>query len=191
MKYGTHKDPLSLVVQGRNDGKTVAYACGACGLVINDEELARHHCAERICDCGAVIEYKHYTACNKCRALRGVLRETVAAEKAAKVPWREWGGAVYCENVGPEYFADIDDLLEYLDDNRESIPTVWACKDIPITLDARSILESALEQHHEDAWDQVDEGTLQAALDAWCGEQSLVSWEPDWDLVVVMDGALP
>ena len=191
MKYGNHKEPLKLVVEGSEQNSVVAYACGVCGLVCLNEQYACQHCAERICDCGKSIEQKMYTTCPACHIQHSRERTQKQIDKAKKISWEDWDDPVYCEGIEDDYFVDVDELLEVLElipeEERPKPFVVWACSKRGIELDAESIIERTLEEHHEDAQDDIDVESLQVQLDLWCAKQSVESWFPREDLVVVLD----
>lgn len=83
-----------------------------------------------------------------------------------------------------DYFSDIDSFVDsYKDfDDYESdekminnLPEVlWLTDPVDISMDADSIIESACEELHEDAYDNIsseDRKELQNMLDEWCKEQ--------------------
>lgn len=76
------------------------------------------------------------------------------------------------------FFDSLDSMLDHARcEGWEKPDHVQACDGLTMGLCAESILEDALEEHHEDAWDYVDEKSLQALLDAWCEKNRVVSWE--------------
>ncbi|MCP4948873.1 MAG: hypothetical protein GY923_15360 [Aestuariibacter sp.] len=188
MIFGKYKYPIELVKKGESD--TVAWACGECGIVAPTKYLAIQCHAERICGCGNVLKPRHYTACIKCRlkhAHEQEIRKIAAAERLA-----EWDGPVFCEMDGYSesewYFASLSDLLDELDESGHTPRHAWPCRTIGISLDATSIVENVLEDHHEDAFDRVDIESLQHVLDAWAGEQAVETWEPMTDKIIILPG---
>ena len=84
-----------------------------------------------------------------------------------------------------EYFSDIDYFVDAYKDNedfesKEQMmknlpPVLWVCKSVDIEMDANSIIESACEELHEDAMDNIsdkDRDELQKLLDVWCKKQT-------------------
>lgn len=71
-------------------------------------------------------------------------------------------------------FTDIEELIEYCNDEDIPLPEyVWSTQKIPLSIDASSIIESACEELHEDAYENItDEDELQELLDNWCDKQS-------------------
>lgn len=100
-------------------------------------------------------------------------------EAAKKIPAREykgwvvWPDAPVSSSSGTtgDYFRSVDELVEACADEGIVLPAfVWATREVHLALDADSILESALEEHHEEARAGISreaERDLQDMLDAW------------------------
>ncbi len=84
-----------------------------------------------------------------------------------------------------DYFSDIDYFVDAYKDNEDfaddketltNLPEVlWMCDNVDISMDADSIIESACEELHEDADDNIsyeDRKELQESLDNWCKKQT-------------------
>ncbi len=84
-----------------------------------------------------------------------------------------------------DYFSDIDNFVDAYKDNEEfidnkemleNLPEVlWLCDNVDISMDADSIIESACEELHEDAEENItgqDRKELQELLDNWCKKQT-------------------
>lgn len=118
--------------------------------------------------------------------------EAYQYNKATKVPLREYtGDMIYCD----EEYIHTGDLEEYIDEVftwvDETPPKyVWACKQKPLVMDVLCVIENAIEnqEHHEDALNELDIESLQAAMDAWCEVQQLKSWVVDYSTAVMIDG---
>lgn len=105
--------------------------------------------------------------------------ERGAFERAEKVPaceykgWVSWDGATVSSRSGTTegYFRSVDELIEACAEDGEELPAfVWATTETHLSLDADNILESALEEHHEEARAGISreaERDLQALLDVW------------------------
>lgn len=102
--------------------------------------------------------------------------ETVA--KAKEVQESDVSTKLYCEEWD-EYYETVDDFLnDYVDlsgeehiDNSKPM-RLWVCSVSEISLDADSIIESACDELHEDAYEKCDGNALQELLDKWCKEQT-------------------
>lgn len=72
------------------------------------------------------------------------------------------------------YFSELSELDDYCKNNKLDFPNyVWSTERSSIKLNARSILENACEELHEDAYDNIqDEEELQELLDKWCEKQT-------------------
>ena len=84
-----------------------------------------------------------------------------------------------------DYFSDIDYFVDSYKDSDEyesyeemmnNLPEVlWLTNPVDITMDADSIIESACEELHEDASENIsdeDRKKLQNMLDEWCKKQT-------------------
>ena len=88
------------------------------------------------------------------------------------------------------YFTDIEELIEYCNDEDIPLPEyVWSTQKIPLSLDASSIIESACEELHEDAYENITkEDELQEFLDDWCNQQSGVdSYSVNYKYAIKID----
>jgi hypothetical protein len=140
----------------------------------------------------------YYSLCVDCKEKHDQEREAARFEKAEKILEVDYDGPVFHENY-PEndgYAASLDEMMEWffaeglLDDGQLPLPHyVWACKVRTLKLDAQSILEGVIsDRFYEEAYDDltgIDE--LQTALDAWCGVQTIESWESDPGRAVLVD----
>ena len=108
-------------------------------------------------------------------------RETF--DKATKIDAKDYTGWVSCSLCWNGYFKSVDEVIVYCAENDLPRPKfVWACTSTPLKLDASDIIDAALEDHHEDARDNIsdaDEQRLQAFLDEWTAAQGIVSWSED------------
>ncbi|MFC3059649.1 hypothetical protein [Paenirhodobacter populi] len=181
----------------RGEDKAVLYACGVCGSLFSSKvyacadelahatarQAAEECCAPCHCACGVVIE-KYYTACTDCRERHRLERATIITDYTGPVQsdavTGEWGEG---------YSSDEDTLREYCKGYDEKLPAYcWPCKASPLRLDLDSILESALEDQHEDAAEQiVGDDELGAAIDKFNAAQTCITYYPDHTLVIVLD----
>lgn len=195
----TVKQPLALIVQGREPAEIAAYACGACGIVARTEDDARR-CCDRRCGCGAPLA-RGYSECEPCmkrhrdeRAAERVQKDEAALAAAPRVPYAAYEGKyLYSERLdvggdGAGYFPDVEELLERCADEVNEPPTlVWACSPVKMSFDADDLISSACEEMYEDAAGDVGQGAcreLQEFLDAWCEKHSPTSYTPNPKLAV-------
>lgn len=160
----------------------VAYKCSKCGAAYQSRKHAEKCCMPKICeDCGCEIPHNsYYVVCDSCRSKREAVKEKERFNKAKHYTFEDapessyqcMYSEVYGTNEG--YFFDLDELEEYCQENDIEIPEyVWGTKLTKISMDADSIIESACEELHEDAEDQIDDREeLQEILDKWCEKQS-------------------
>lgn len=116
-------------------------------------------------------------------------QETIA--KATEVGLKEISTYLYDEK-SDKYFADKNEFAEYYWDlylDKEKVydynfddyfenhvpPVLWLCDNVDIFMDANYFIESACEELHEDAEDNIsyeDRKELQELLDDWCKKQT-------------------
>lgn len=194
------KEPLALLVKGRQPEEIVAWACGECGIVARSEASARR-CCDRRCDCGAPTP-RPYTSCDACRkkewderAAEEARKEQARLEKAAKVKWDDYDGkCIYVPQAdggggGEGYFFDLGEFFDhFLDEPGVEVPTlVFACVPVKMSFNADDLISNACEEMYEDASGDVGQGarqSLQKALDVWCERHSPTSYTPNYALAV-------
>lgn len=193
----------------RGEDKTALYACGSCGQCysprvyacredaahIAAREAAEACCVPPTCSVCGVEVARPWTMCAK-------HREQAMLRRATPVPAAEWTDPVHRDDMtgdwGEGYSSSVHYLLEWWDFEHgvEIGPTpappawCWPCKPVDFALDLERILESALDEFHEDAGDDlVAVDALDAFVEAWNKKQSLRTWYPDHTRVVVLDEA--
>lgn len=104
---------------------------------------------------------------------------------------KEHSGWVYWEGHGSRdgYFRSITELEEYCASHEIALPQfVKACSLKKLSMDADYIIDCALDDHHEDAGEeisQLERTELQAFLDGWCERVGVKSWEITDDDVIL------
>lgn len=87
------------------------------------------------------------------------------------------------------YFDGMAAALDWYDSWEHPRPAQLAlCEQMGFSIDARSIVDDALVDHHENARDSINDAAmrrLQVFLDEWCQEQCVWSWFPTTTLVDV------
>ncbi len=219
MKYtiGIHKKPLALSARG--GVQVLGWSCGACDAIFTPgddvaEEMALFHCAERICGCGQHLK-PPYVECVDCLMLARIEKEEaereVAFKTAKKITWQDYwrdnpDAQVYCQ-IDDAYYPNADTLLNdgdytfFPDPDKpphpsgrsepDTAPTwAWACTSIKLRMCAQDFIDSALDEHFEDAGgalDTSDEVELQKLLDEWCAKQNVQTFFPDYTRIVTFD----
>lgn len=195
-----HPSPLALYVKDDVGHGYVlhAYRCGACRRVFpldvyaNTEKAAHQCCAPMLpCrKCGVdVTRHAAHGLCDPCWKAWQAERDRLAFEKAAKVPEAEYDGPVFDARTDA-YYPDVDALRDHYDG--DELPVFcWAAERYDLSLDASTVLQGALEEAHEDAWEQVDHDGLQKALDAWVAAQNCHWYHPDTDKAVILTPEAP
>lgn len=170
-------------------------ACGVCGKLARG--VTNFDISERCCtcyDCGLPLnEHERQYANTKlyhvaCDDKRRRLNEQKRMDNAALVA--DYDGPVFLDGVGhgsygDGFFADVDELAEHLDfgDSEGDRPQfAFCCTSRGLCFHLDNILESATEDMHEDARDDL-EGVeaLQTAVDAFIeANKSLLTWDVDY-----------
>jgi len=183
-----------------NTQAVVAYACGKCGTVHSPtryhgtpdvcmgaaQSSAEKCCLPDKCDkCGGESP-RHWLRCDSCRNREEAEKEAKKEANAKRVSL-----ANYSEDhvwIGDE-LVSVDDVEDMAEDG--DLGVMWAVTaERGITLSAYDILESACDDLHEDAINDLDVDSLQVALDAWCAEQTICTyWRRD-DLIVEIEKKL-
>jgi hypothetical protein len=204
-------EPLELVVKGREDSN-IGYACPKCGAVFlvhkhadvrlyeaykkEQQRRAASHCVNA-CPCGKPIEDSYRLRCRDCMAQMEVEKEKARFEKSAKLTIEQYDGPLYWEDhsasMGDGYFSGLDEVLDYCENEGVDVPEyVWACTRDDFKIDAQQVVEHALSDMYEEAFDSISEKamqSLQGYLDAWCKETCIVGWSSDHSRAVLLHEA--
>ncbi|EGR5854691.1 hypothetical protein RGL65_004405 [Vibrio parahaemolyticus] len=166
----------------------VAYFCSKCRIVKSTEADAEQCCRDRHCDCGAKIEERYKSSCDKCQ------REKFRAEKKSRISkmpivQSPTSGMVYSDNTSyNEGFFKLDDIDSVFEEGEKPF-FVYDCNIKKWSgLNASDIVEADLESDwYEDASDDVvylDE--LEKFLSEWNKKQTLFCYECA-ERVIVLD----
>lgn len=192
-----------------NDGIVYAYACSRCHHVPSGTEAMctldpnsdefremvefRKSDADSCCRCrrckAPFVKRLFKSFCETCEPIEQA--EMVARAMAtnaevftSQIHAKDHSGWVLWEDHGKRdgFFRSIAELEEYCADHELPLPqTVIACAPKTLSMDARDIIQQALEEHHEDACEAIsttEREELQAFLDGWCERTGVVSYEP-------------
>ena len=170
---------------------TRVYACGKCGHVKSSDVEAESCCRPSICPCGKNPNDPGWTLCNDCRRSKEIERERARFEKAEKVT--AWDGPVYLEGAGNEFFSDLEEFLQWWQDEAvdwdgEPPAYVWTCHvRNTVSADVSDITEHIeWPEGMEDAeLKGLDE--LRAAVDAFnAANAEFKSWEPNYKRALIL-----
>jgi hypothetical protein len=183
----------------KGETETVLYACGECGRLSTPaiyasrpsdshaaaRKMAELCCAPRYCDCGVEVD-GGWTACADCRERKKLLKavgidaQSYQGPVSAPIGEGEWGEG---------YSSDIEAMLEWCDDHGVDRPAYcFPCTSKVLALNADSILEGALDDMHEDACDQVEDGDeLFAFVEQWNKRQHCTTYYEDPSRIIVLD----
>lgn len=186
------------------------WQCGACGRILDvgyapiaegtdrngnsikkythDERLAvtaakaEQCCNYRCVTCGEKCDqFWDYCRTHRDERWRKQEREKEQAAFEAAVERTDYNGPFVFND---RYYADMEDFLDYLvGDGREEADWpeyLWVPNENKLSIDAGRVIESALDDHHEDAADRITSDEvkeLQAFLDGWCERTGVVSYE--------------
>jgi hypothetical protein len=185
-----------MVLVKRGADKPLCYACAKCGSVysLQNAQCAELCCALKVCggDGCEVEPPKHRIYCKECSAKLDAAKEAKQFEAAEKVPYSEWkGGHLYSDRLD-KYFPGWGEYLEELENecdlecDMDPEPYLWDCICMKLTMSADDVIEGALGDHHEDAWDWIsDEKELQELLDKWCAKQNVETFYPSSNRAVM------
>jgi hypothetical protein len=177
----------------RGTDEVVAFYCGKCGKVHGSFAIAEQCCNQVLCRCGKAA-VGGYVVCPKCLVEAERRVEQARFDKAEKILIDAYDGDwIFSDAFHDDGFSPTDQVEDALErmDPKDRPKYAWACKPFGLKrIDATDIIEHLLEDHHEDAWEQVDHDGLQAVLDEWIKKQSVISYEPDYSKAVLLDTAL-
>jgi hypothetical protein len=168
-------DPIVLVAKGGDAEQPVAFACSGCKIIHYVREYAEKCCDRGNCvRCGVKLGCTLGERCEGCRRFHDHqqdLERYAAAPTMTLAEYRtEHPNGMFTD--GDRHWSAEDDELPDVD-----IEFVWCCDPLDgFTLNAEHILESALEEHHEDAMEDVAVDELQKLLDDWSATQKVTSW---------------
>lgn len=172
--YGLSNDPDKTVGHFPYHKQYIASCQNCYGGVI---KTCRH--------CGEPFDRKRYQCeCDGAKAERILKKDQAEAEKYEKSDKLNYDDDIvlamdmlysedYTDNEG--YFSDWEDFFENWNDHHDPSDErpvyVWGTEALQFTLDADRLIENGLEDHYEDAGDQIDHADrkeLQETLDDWC-----------------------
>ena len=176
---------IELMPKIPKEDEKICDTCGGTGWLYNKKYGYIQVCT--VCYSGIIPlcplcgEPKRGMCMNKeCRAIRDAESEEKALSKAIKAEYKdvplEHKEMLYSEkyDYNEGYFTDVGEFIDYCKDNDIEVPKyVWSTTKIGLSIDAGSVIESACDDLHEDAYQNItDEKGLQEFLDAWCAKQT-------------------
>ena len=109
----------------------------------------------------------------------------------------EYVGWVYWEEdeTDDHFFSSVKDLVERCKVRGVPVPNkVNGCYTMGISIDVEDVLESALQEHHDDARSSIPNAEvdkLQELIDEWCAVQKVTTYFKDDSVVVEIDVISP
>lgn len=170
-----------------NPAQVILWQCANCQQYYTNADGAARccHCYQ----CGApAAKYplRPGTRCDACR-------EASRAARIRNVPESLYGEREVAMGDDAEagLCGCVAEYCEYHDhpEGCDGVHGAWAVVWSDLELDADGILDNALENHHEDARDEVDFASLQTALDEWLEDNPVRSFYVDETTRVVPDDA--
>lgn len=178
----------------------LAWACAICRTVSNQEMAFRccHPCPTAGCSRKLAHTGDHCMVCGS----RIYAKEARDRELAslAEIPLHEgtYTGPVYYpflpngrsgQAVGEGYFKDLQDFVDVCVASGYKLPErVWTVELHRPVQWANDVIESALEEHHEDAGSEIsaeDVEEFEEFLQQWWGKQKIETWEKGRTAVLV------
>ncbi len=162
------------------DGRPAAKYCTRCNrlakITLDDAEAIA--CCYRECKCGAPAK-RFSLQCPTCR--ESEWKAKVRAQDAAELERTKT-----LPRIGPDYDGWVTRGSVYWS-SWDEVPWedydfVYPTTKFALRIQADDIIESAVEQHHEDAEDHIgtdERQVLQTFLDTWCENTGVVSYEQD------------
>lgn len=177
------------------DGEAVlGYACGQCGRMYSKDydgvdvawqaEVCCH--PNKCVACGKVIS-QYSRLCVDCFHVKTLSRAEIITEP--------YSGPVYHDKVegdwGDGYSSNIEEFFaSCADEGLEPPPYCYPCTSEHLRLDAYNILAQVLDDHYEDASDDVvGYDDLEAFIKQWNARQTVVTYRHDRSRVIVLDQA--
>jgi hypothetical protein len=156
-----------------------AWKCRKCGIAFDSiaEALSCRWCHPKCPDCGIDVARTGRTRCSPCDRLRDQAKYLEQPTVRLAEYLSDEPNGFLC--IDGERFIAAADFPLYRPE-LSSARTVETCEPRRgFTLEAYDIVEGALQEHHEDATEDVDTDELQALLDKWVEGQSVESWFTD------------
>lgn len=179
------------------------WMCGACHRASATQAYAQRCCLCRWPDCPETPP-AFLTFCPEHDKANREKNERIEREKesarfarAKKITVSEYtGGMVYCDAMrgGDDgYFEDVDHVLDNCEVGEEP-EYVWACTRHKADTDAGRLIEAALENTADDAYEHFGKrpeevARLQAMLDAWWADNEFVWFETDYKVAILVPQA--
>lgn len=188
----------------RGEDETKLFACGKCGACYSPKcdggtdgarAKAEQCCGPKLCQCGNELD-GYWTKCADCRAAEAHAKERETLRKADVIGMCDYHDPVYCNGALGDwedgYSSSVGALIDAYEDEDEPLPAYChPCTPQYLRLDAESILESATDDMHEDAADQiVGADEVFAFCKSWNKKQTCATWYPDNTRVIILDTAL-
>lgn len=149
-------------------------------------------CCNGICtDCGEKrgTRYRNATTCAVCRSRVDHEKAKENYDKATKVHARDYGGMVY-DPHRDIYAESVEDALDYYDSKEEAPEFFYGTDTTEFHLDAESIVEDVLQEHYEDAGDNItpkEMKELQDFLTKWSEKTGIRTYHEDRSVIVLYD----
>jgi hypothetical protein len=180
-KVDLPQEPLRLFVE-RPDGTMAQqqhFVCAHCSTITSCREYALDCCRQYYCKECKNPTGKHFPTCHECRKVKTL-------HSAAVIDLATYSGPLYADRH-TRYFEDLDAYLDWAAcADKDDLPEYLYCCTVRkfSEEDARGLvetmLECALEDYHEEAFDQIeDEVSLVSFFQSWLGSQSLESYLAD------------
>jgi hypothetical protein len=167
--------------------------CGECLTVWGDrykagaatvQEAAEACCKPSRCPCGKECD-RGWLKCDECQNRERWEKTQKAIAAATKVEsWDGWVSDPYGGGHSDGYFESLQAMVEWYEDRDEpdeEMPAfAFLTTEIPFSVDLGGAIENALEEHYEDARDDLNgEADMIKAVNEWAAKQTVKSYQED------------
>lgn len=163
-----------------------AYKCETCGKIYTDEHVADTCCKQYHCEVCGCKTAKYWLICDNCRSQREF-------DKATRISLAEYeekfDGNMVCYH--DEFYSDVYDMLEMLNDSGEELPTYcWGTDRLQCVL-TDNVLSNLTEDTYEDAdFDKEAYHEFNEFVEAWNEKYKLIYYTRNNFLVTIPDEVL-
>lgn len=160
------------------------YKCSECNQLYYTKPSADDCCKKNekyYCKkCGIEVK-SHQILCSECSEHERFI-------KAKKIRLESYKYDFIYDYLSEEYYSDIDCMIDHYEIEELEMPKyVYACKPIEYNLDISNAIEYSLEEHYEDAFDNlIDVQELYDFIEEWNKRQTVVSYEYDFSNVILL-----
>lgn len=177
---------------------SMVWQCAKCKRPDTDAGFASRCCTCRTCGCELPRDQYECKACTEKRLAKDRDKRWAntleSFAKAEKIEVNVNDTSALDEGVfsadGDNFYWSVEDYLDKLDGEPPS-EFLWCSIPLPFKPSVDHMIENALDEHHEDAADQITKEEMKRLEDfvkEWASVQPLGSVEPDYTRAIVLVG---